>query len=276
MKGALLWKRILNGGLRPIPHLKYDVESRVKQIITAPIIVAPELQEAEGGSNWYDLSGVSIPFDRFWIEGTTSETVAVGYTWGCLYQSTRDADRFHVLASCCYAARDFSPEILGDIEFDLDLSGNPIQHTFGVEAPAEFIKLCGGEATAGAVISGPALAAGLSLMILRCKNVSLQPHDNEPKQVRRAIKRHGGTPDSYRYHTLVVRPPGAHKDSPVQEIGVMPHHVCRGHFAEYGPEFNKGLLFGKYAGRFYVPPCVKGNRNRGVVEKDYQIAEASR
>jgi hypothetical protein len=111
------------------------------------------------------------------------------------------------------------------------------------------------------------------LGLLSCKNVSLQPNDNDPQQVRRACKRFGGSPDSYRYHTLVVRPPGKHSASgPSQEIGTMPWHVCRGHFSEYGPEFGKGLLFGKYAGRFYIPPHVKGDKKNGVVEKDYVIA----
>lgn len=51
----------------------------------------------------------------------------------------------------------------------------------------------------------------------------------------------------------------------------MPRHVCRGHFAEYGPEFSKGLLFGKYAGRFFIPPHLKGDKKNGIVEKDYAI-----
>jgi hypothetical protein len=110
-----------------------------------------------------------------------------------------------------------------------------------------------------------------TLQLLGCNNVSLKPHDNEPSQVRRAIKRMGGTPETYRYHTLVVRAPGARSDAPAQEIGSTPRHVCRGHFAEYGPAFSKGLLFGKYEGRFYVPPHLKGRVENGVVDKDYAI-----
>lgn len=112
------------------------------------------------------------------------------------------------------------------------------------------------------------------MRLMSCKNVSLEPRQNDPKQVARAIKRHGGNADKYRYHVLVVRPPGAKSDAPAQEIGVMPRHVCRGHFAEYGPEFNKGLLFGRYAGRFYIPPHLKGKKENGIVEKDYAIGGA--
>jgi hypothetical protein len=111
-----------------------------------------------------------------------------------------------------------------------------------------------------------------TLELLACKNVGLSDRDNDPEQVKCAIKRHGGTPDSYRYHTLIVRPPGSKgSNSPGIDIGMMPRHVCRGHFAEYGPEFNKGLLFGKYAGRFFIPPCLKGDKKNGIVEKDYVI-----
>ena len=52
----------------------------------------------------------------------------------------------------------------------------------------------------------------------------------------------------------------------------MPRHVCRGHFAEYGPQFGKGLLFGRYAGRFFIPPHLRGDEKNGIVEKDYAVA----
>ena len=55
----------------------------------------------------------------------------------------------------------------------------------------------------------------------------------------------------------------------------MPRHVCRGHFAEYGPQFGKGLLFGKHAGRFFVPPHLKGKKEYGVVEKDDSLRGSS-
>ena len=110
-----------------------------------------------------------------------------------------------------------------------------------------------------------------TLQLMSCKNVALKPNDNDPKEVRRAIKRHGGKPEDYRYHTLVVRPPGVKAGTPGQDIGILPHHVCRGHFSEYGPEFGKGLLFGKLAGRFYMPPHLKGKEKNGTVEKDYIV-----
>jgi hypothetical protein len=48
-------------------------------------------------------------------------------------------------------------------------------------------------------------------------------------------------------------------------------HIVRGHFREYGPEFGKGLLFGKYAGRFWVAAHTSGSPESGVVVKDYEV-----
>jgi hypothetical protein len=60
------------------------------------------------------------------------------------------------------------------------------------------------------------------------------------------------------------------------EVGVMPVHSCRGHFSEYGPEFGKGLLFGKYEGRFWVPPHMKGRRGNGTVYKEYKAVNGKK
>ncbi len=49
-------------------------------------------------------------------------------------------------------------------------------------------------------------------------------------------------------------------------------HLCRGHFAEYTDE---APLFGKYVGRFWIPPHARGDRVRGIVNKDYAIESQS-
>ena len=118
-----------------------------------------------------------------------------------------------------------------------------------------------------------------NLVLMSCKNVGLSklPTSLSKREINHANRKNGKEGD-YRYHVLVVRPAGTKPGDPrEQEIGTMPRHVCRGHFAEYGPEFKhsdgtpKGLLFGKYAGRFFLPPCVKGKKENGIVEKDYEV-----
>lgn len=46
-------------------------------------------------------------------------------------------------------------------------------------------------------------------------------------------------------------------------------HLCRGHFSNYGN--GNGLLFGKYAGRFWFESHVRGNKDDGIVIKDYLV-----
>ncbi len=113
------------------------------------------------------------------------------------------------------------------------------------------------------------------LTLLSCKNVAQAENKHEPKQERRAIKRFGEVVGGYRYHTLIVYPSSSmkHEGDPI-DIDVMPFHLCRGHFSEYGPEFGKGLLFGKYSGRFYIPPHMKGSKKNGIVDKDYEMPSA--
>lgn len=91
-------------------------------------------------------------------------------------------------------------------------------------------------------VDAVAWAAIDTLQLLSCKNVSLSPRRQpDSSAVTEATRRNGGHAVGYRYHVLVVRPPGAKSDSPGVEIDVMPRHVCRGHFAEYGLNLAKGF-----------------------------------
>ena len=47
-------------------------------------------------------------------------------------------------------------------------------------------------------------------------------------------------------------------------------HVVRGHHAEYGTNGRK-LLFGKYERKIWIPAHVRGNEERGIVVKDYEV-----
>jgi hypothetical protein len=51
-----------------------------------------------------------------------------------------------------------------------------------------------------------------------------------------------------------------------EAVGGTPVHLVRGHFARYGPQYGRGLLFGKHAGRFFVPAHARGERRAGLVE----------
>ena len=221
--------------------------------------------------HWNRFKGMSIPFPSFWIESEFES-----HHWGVLVETEEKEEGF--LIQMCLVVGEPRPVLLGVGRIRTNKCGDLILHSDGLSlglelSVAKAMKAPEGEAKG--VASSIIHDALDTLLLLGCKNVGLEPRDNDPKEVRRAIKRHGGNADKYRYHVLVVRPPGAKSGTKGEEIGIMPRHVCRGHFSEYGPEFGKGLLFGKYAGRFYIPPHMKGKKENGEVAKDYQIGGAA-
>ncbi len=280
MKHAQLWKRILNEGVWVPPELPW-LEHR---IIAAPIISSSIAYES--GTNYYydwaKFTAVAVPFDRsFWIEAPVRGVLADG-------SAVPDGERIGwFVTPLRYKGGDCMLRIIGigqvgsrkgaqaAVCIALDKNGNLLP---GGDAMNMYDKQLFASISAGQGFTEIDLYQSLCdyvlcvLQFLSCKNASLELRDNDPKEVQRALKRHGGNADNYRYHVLTVRPAGSKAGTPGEEMGIMPRHVCRGHFAEYGPEFNKGLLFGKYSGRFFIPPHMKGKRENGVVEKDYRLA----
>lgn len=100
---------------------------------------------------------------------------------------------------------------------------------------------------------------------LNCRNVTLvEPH--RPRAMQRRIARHG-----FRVSELSVTPMGASvRSDPSGNHITLPLHSVRGHFAEYGKN-GKGLLFGKYAGRFWVPQHARGSSEVGVVSQEFTL-----
>jgi hypothetical protein len=56
--------------------------------------------------------------------------------------------------------------------------------------------------------------------------------------------------------------------SPLTRDSLNRVHLCHGHFKNY-TEGNP--LFGKYTGRYWWQPFVRGNKKKGVVMKDYLV-----
>lgn len=98
-----------------------------------------------------------------------------------------------------------------------------------------------------------------ALNFLNCRNVEIVlPARPRPEQKR--LARTG-----VEVHTINVFPIGSRHRSAGergQQIGG-PHTPVRGHFATYGPEYNRGLLFGKYSGRFWISQHVRGELDGG-------------
>lgn len=108
----------------------------------------------------------------------------------------------------------------------------------------------------------------LALSFLNCKNVAVIDH--EPRALTPREQRAGQRP-WVRFKTLdigpmrqVLRTEGGSDSHGLQRA----LHICRGHFATYSEE---RPLFGKYAGRFWIPNHIRGSASAGVVVKDYRV-----
>jgi len=107
------------------------------------------------------------------------------------------------------------------------------------------------------------------LVVLNCKNISLQPID-PPERLNKKRLKNGKLP-LYRYHVLTIDVSKARKlagKAPIQNVGIMPVHLCRGHFKEYTAE---KPLFGHITGRFWWQPFARGKTKNGIIAKDYEI-----
>jgi hypothetical protein len=117
----------------------------------------------------------------------------------------------------------------------------------------------------------PTAVLNAALDFLACSNVEVA-EPKRPFPVRQRLRK-----TRVQVQTIVVRPPGrrrAHTQDvarPMDELDVQLTSV-RGSFARYGVD-GRGLLFGKYAGKFWRPAYVRG---QGEVEpRDYVLKPAS-
>lgn len=117
-----------------------------------------------------------------------------------------------------------------------------------------------------------ALPVLFSISLTHCRNVSVVENDGLyiSRQERRRAERRGDPP-ALKFYTLEI---GAitralREEGGAEKTGLKRAlHICRGHFATYTEE---KPLFGKYAGRFWVPAHVRGTTEAGQVIKDYSV-----
>lgn len=106
-----------------------------------------------------------------------------------------------------------------------------------------------------AVWDGALITVGAALNFLNASNIATA-EPARPRAVRRRIERTGVT-----VQAIVVRPPGKRRVTSAtarpMEIGESVLSAVRGHWARYGVD-GRGLLFGKYAGKFWIPAHVRG------------------
>lgn len=169
-------------------------------------------------------------------------------------------------------AEDGSALTLGDGKLALVPNESPA--VAKLSTPAErrdvFLRKVAGEFFA---YLGPVFEA---LKLLHCRNVDDGGSYNTTREDRRAIERVRGSPcpGNVVFRTLRVT------DGPrPRRIGVVDReretdpearrlHAVRGHYANYG---ESAPLFGRLIGTFWRPAHVRGTRERGEVQKGYDV-----
>jgi len=106
-----------------------------------------------------------------------------------------------------------------------------------------------------------------TLLFLNTKNIDTIDHEPPPK-LNKSRKKKGKCP-IFTYKTLVIKPTSKkQQEQEAQGLWNNRIHLCRGHFKEYTPE---KPLFGKFTGRYWWQPSVRGRNTDGVVMKDYEV-----
>ena len=135
----------------------------------------------------------------------------------------------------------------------LKLSGNVL--------PGNVIKLMAQEANRELTV------INMFLDLLTCKNIDTIDHE-PPAKLNKSRKKKGKCP-IFTYKTLVIKPTSKkQKEQEAQGLWNNRIHLCRGHFKEYTEE---KPLFGKFTGRYWWQPSVRGKNKKGVVMKDYKV-----
>ena len=122
-----------------------------------------------------------------------------------------------------------------------------------------------------AILDGSLRTFSAAMNFLNCRNVEAV----EPRRSRHERRRIERALPGVVVKELVVRSlrrkGGTSGGTPGEAA---PLHSVIGHFAEYGPRFGKGLLFGKHEGRYWVPAHARGVAEAGEVVKSYRLEES--
>lgn len=113
---------------------------------------------------------------------------------------------------------------------------------------------------------------GLGISFMHCKNVRQVESKDESGSQR--FREQYKIP-KFRYRTLLLDPMKEvlRREGQSETQGLKRAlHICRGHFSTYSDE---KPLFGKYAGTFWIPDHVRGKKEYGEVQKDYDVMPAN-
>lgn len=105
------------------------------------------------------------------------------------------------------------------------------------------------------------------LQILSCKNIKTELEKPDDKIQKKRLSR--GKLPLVSYYVLKIKNVAADHESTKRGLWSNRVHFCRGHMREYTAA---APLFGRIAGRFWIPPHVRGNKQKGMIMKDYELS----
>ncbi|MHB8136639.1 MAG: hypothetical protein ACYDH1_20700 [Anaerolineaceae bacterium] len=117
------------------------------------------------------------------------------------------------------------------------------------------------------------VAMNAALMLLNCKNIVSE--DNLPPEKLNKKRNKNGKQELFTYKTLKLVLPTESKNNGKEYLpsgAKVRIHLCRGHFKNYTKE---SPLFGRYTGLYWWEPHIRGDKNEGIVIKDYKITTTS-
>lgn len=134
--------------------------------------------------------------------------------------------------------------------------------------PGQFCEVRQMDDPGAAIWQAATVTLTASLNFLGCSNVDVA-EPARPRPMRRRIARTG-----VQVQTIVVRPPGKRRlgSGGARPIDASENVLSpvRGHFARYGID-GRGLLFGKHAGKFWIPGHVRGAGSDNAEPRDYVL-----
>lgn len=109
------------------------------------------------------------------------------------------------------------------------------------------------------------------LILMDCKNIMIERTPTINNKNRKILKKE----PRYEFHILKIK---ENRNTPTNSLenssslNKRSFHVCRGHYKEYKHE---SPLFGKFIGRYWWADHVRGDKNMGITEKEYDVSKIS-
>ena len=106
-------------------------------------------------------------------------------------------------------------------------------------------------------------------LLSSCKNITPFTIEPPPKVNKKRNKK--GKVPLYSYHVLTIKSPQLYQNRKSDNRNSLLHnrlHFQRGHFKEY---LSKNPLFGKFIGRYWWQPHLRGKNLNGFIDKDYRV-----